>query len=497
KAMAHKAAADGDVDRDPTDSMVDSIEGVEGSLDVELDKTRQLIGTARLVGAIKKTIVPELDQEDEIKATANIFGVSEELLNKLNNVDDDTHNDLTAGGKFDYSYAIAQELLEREVNGIKVKELSPDKFGDAVGSLLVKELSGIEGWDSIEESFTSDIQKELKAYISDILTVDGRSPDQSSGIDDTFDQYVSKSAAKICWLTNRTTTGLNKSDMEAKKSLTTLQAGFSNHTRVGASEPEKLLISAPMQVEFSLRETGSSRRDTDRLFFHFVPDYFFTPLSWRLTQALINRYDGDASVRLGRLAEAIFESNYGDKEYNEVLENLAFEEDGGRSMVESMMQNFEEGFGSFEMSYYKQRENQTEFEFFGVYIALAIAGFTGLRVYVSSNPVPDLRARDFDEMARIGAGLSQTSRFYGDSVRLSELQDTLRSASALISLGYAMERKDSLFPKYLRATRNKLLPGSYLLKRIAQEDPDEGSRAAWNLMDEAKYLDTMTGVKTE
>lgn len=496
RALAHKAAADGNVDNDPTESMVESIRDAGELLGFELDETRQLIGIARLVGGVRKTVVPELDVEDEIRTTAEIFGASDDFLQRLNRIDNEADNKLTAGGKFDYSYGIAQELLNRTVNGVNAKELSASDLGDAVGDLLVENLANIDGWDSITDAFVSDIRQELKAYISDILVIEGESPDYNKGIDDTFDQYISKRGGKIGWLTNRTTTGMNKREMEAKKSLTTLQAGFSNHTRVGASEPEKLLISAPMRIEFSLRETGSNRRDpdSDRLFFHFVPDYFFTSLSWELTRSLMNRYNDNARVRIGRLAESLFESKYGEEEYDEVLENLAFtEDDRNANMVESMLQDFEEGFGSFELAYFKQNENRTEFEFFGIFLALAIAGFTGLRVYVSANPVPDLRARDFDEMARIGVGLSQTSRFYGESVSLTGLHETLRSASALISLGYAMERKDSLFPKYLRITRNKHLPGSYLLKRIAQNDPDEGSRIAWNLMDEAKYLDTTTG----
>lgn len=498
-ALAYKAAIDGNVDNDPTDSMVESIREAGEVLGVELEETRQLVGVARLVGGVKKTIVSELDVDDEILTTADLFGSSNEFKNTLMNINSESHDNLTAGGKFDYSYGIAQELLDTTVNGIPAKELSSSDFGDAVGDLLVTNLSQIDGWETIEETYVGDIRDELTSYISDILIVEGQSPTFDTSIEDAFEQYTAKRGGKICWLTNRTTRGMNKKEMEAKKSLTTLQAGFSNHTRVGASEPEKLLISVPMRIEFSLRETGSERREPDRLFFHFVPDYFFTPLSWHLTHALINQYNGDSSVRIGKLADSIFKSTYGEKEYNGVLDNLAFNEDGGRNMIESMMQGFEDGFGSFEIAYYKQKDNQTEFEFFGIFIALAIAGFTGLRVYVSSNPVPDLRARDFDEMARIGAGLSQTSHFYGDSVPLSELQETLRKGSALISLGYASQgdnRKDSLFPKYLRSTRNKLLPGSYLLKRIAQDDPDEGSRRAWSLMDEARHLDKTTGVNT-
>jgi len=45
---------------------------------------------------------------------------------------------------------------------------------------------------------------------------------------------------------------------------------------------EKLLVCTPCQIEFSLRETGSSRRDAGRIFVHLVPDYFYTPTMWDL-----------------------------------------------------------------------------------------------------------------------------------------------------------------------------------------------------------------------
>jgi len=180
-ALAHKAAADGNVDNAPTDAMVRSIQDAGEALGVELDETRQLIGVARLVGGVKKTIIPELDVEDEIQATAEVFGVSDAFVEKLAGIDEETHDELTAGGKFDYSYGIAQELLDREVNGIKAKELSASDFGDAVGDLLVESLSEIDGWDSISEAFVSDIRDELTAYISDILVVEGKSPDYGRG----------------------------------------------------------------------------------------------------------------------------------------------------------------------------------------------------------------------------------------------------------------------------------------------------------------------------
>jgi CRISPR-associated protein Csc3 len=163
-------------------------------------------------------------------------------------------------------------------------------------------------------------------------------------------------------------------------------------------------------------------------------------------------------------------------------------------MIENLANGFEEGFGAMQFGYFKQQENDTEFQFFGVYLALVIAAYSGLRVLVTENPVPDVRARDFRETARLGAGLSPVTRFYGDEVRLTGLEATIKRSSSLIQLGYAVDRSDSLFAKHLRTTRNELLPGSALLKRLVRDDPDEGSRIAWNLMDEARYLDTTTGV---
>lgn len=493
QAVVRKAAQDGDTDNDPTDSMSESIAKVAEVVPIELDDRRQLVGTARLVYTVHRAIVPELDAEkDDFDITCDLFDVSDEVKEALLHVRDQDPKLLKSGGKWEYSYAIAQELLNREFNGIPAKDLSPKQVGDEVTEYLVTRLSEYNGWETIDDSFTADIKKELVAYFGDILVLDGKSFRMESDLSDQFNEYTRKRGGKICTLCNRGTIG-NKGDMETKKSRSTLQAGFSNRVRIGAGKPEQLLMCSPCQIELSLRTAGATRREAGRLFFHFVPDYFYTPLSWELTRQLFAYYKGDASVRMGRLAEELFQGGENEESYRAILDYLTADE-GGMSMVENLAQGFEEGVGTAPMGYFKRHDNDTEFQFFGVYLALAIASYTGLRVLVSENPVPELRARDFKETARLGAGMTPVHRFYGEAVSLTDLETTLKSASALIQLGYENERKDSLFPKFLRATRNKHLPGSYLLKRIAQDDPDEGSRAAWNLMDEAKYLDTETGV---
>lgn len=497
RTLARKAAQDGDTDKDLTDSMAAGISKVADEVPIELEPTRQLVATARLVYSIHRSIVPPLHIDDDaFRVTCDIFGVSDDVRDALLETREREPKLLKSGGKWEYSYAIAQELLDQRFDGVAAKDLSPRQFGEEVSDFLTQQLSEYEGWETIDEEFIEDIRNELLAYIGDNLIIDGLAATVDSGLSDQYDEYTGKRGGKICTLCNRGTTG-NKGDMQTKKSLSTLQAGFSNRVRIGAGKPEQLLMCEPCRIELSLRTAGSTRREAGRLFFHFAPDYFFTPFSWELTRALLSRYRGDATVRIGRLADELFKGGGNEESYRQIVEHLAADADeGGMRMFESLTQEFTEGVGTAPMAYFKPKDNDTEFQFFGVYLSLAMASYTGLRVLVTENPIPELRARDFKEMVRLGAGLTPVHRFYGESVTLDELESTLKSASALIQLGYASERKDSLVPKYLRATRNKHLPGSYLLKRIAQNDPDEGSRAAWNLMDEAKYLDMHTGVTT-
>lgn len=494
EAMALKAAQDGDTDDPPTDSMTEGIQKVDEVVPIELDDTRQLVGSARLVYGIHRTVVPNLDADDEpFEVTMDLFDVSENVQAALRDVRERDPKHLKSGGKWEYSYAIAQELLDKEFEGVRAKSLSPKEFGERVESFLRDQLSAYPGWEELAEAFTADIREELIAYFRDIVSVDGDSATFETGLTDAFDEYTGKRGGKLCTLCNRGTTGTRKSDMETKKSLTTLQAGFSNRTRIGSSKPEQLLLCGPCRIEMSLRNTAAGRREPGRLFFHFAPDYFYTPLSWKLINTTTKYYDEHHAVRMGRLAEQVFDGLSDEETYERVLENLT-SEDGGLTMAESLSQGFDRGFGAVEFGYFKPHQNDTEFQFFGVFLALTIAAHSGLRVYVSENPIPDLRARDFQEMGRLGAGLSPVKRFYREAVELDDFETTLKRTAALIQLGYANGRDDSLFAKYLRATRNKPLPGSYLLKRVAQNNPDEGSRIAWNLMDQARYLDTSTGL---
>ncbi len=493
QAVTLKGTTDADPSSDPTGSMEESMEKLETYLPFEIDRTREPVGMARLVYTVKRSFVDPVvattdDSRSELAVTCDVFGVSDTVKNGLETAAEELS--LTAGGKWDYSYGIGQVLLN---DGLVNSTALTDRVIDALDEMD-------EDWrEIVENEHAGNLRSELTSYLRDVISVDGRPVESgSTELTDPFEEYAGSRRGKTCVLCNRGTTG-TKGDMKAPKSLTTLQAGYSNHIAVDAGKPDELLACYPCKIELSLRETGSGRREGGRLWFHFVPDYFYTPLSWNRYSTFTANFHNEAKTELGRLAEAVLQ--IGDSGISqqsrdgEVLGSYVaalLDTDHGRSMIETLDQGFDANsqYGSRTFGYFKPTDNDTEFQFFGVFVALALSAYTGLRVVVSESPIPDVRGRDFQTYAHIGGGFTQVHDFYGTDIPLSELRSRLNAAAALIQLGYGTERDDALFAKYLRATRNKSLPGSYLLKRIAQTD--DGSDAGF-LLEEARILDEETG----
>ncbi|AUX08199.1 CRISPR-associated protein Csc3/Cas10d [Halalkaliarchaeum desulfuricum] len=492
-AIVRKAVGDADPEDEPTDSMAVSMAGLERHLPIEIERTRRPVGYARLAYTIKRAFVdPVLKEIDDdrsgLETTCDVFDVPQAVHEGLLSASEDDDLSPTAGGKWEYSYGIGQVLIE---DGVMSVEAINDRVTTGLDRLA-------DDWvEIVEEAHAGNLRSELEAYVSDVVSIEGRPmPESDAALSDPFEEYHNTRRGKTCVLCNRGTTSTRKSDLEAPKSLTTLQAGYSNHIPVDAGKPDDLLACLPCQIELSLRETGASRREGGRLFFHLIPDYFYTPLSWRSYDDVLSDFSGESRIELGRLAEAVLWLT-GDLEATDVegFASALFETDSGRQMAETLDQGFDPGsqFGARTLGYYKPEDNETEFQFFGVYVALAVAAYAGLRVYVSESPIPDIRGRDFQTYARIGAGFTQVQDFYGSEISLSDLESRLRAASALIKLGYGAERNDALFAKFLRVTRNQLLPGSRLLKRIAQADDSSDARY---LLEEARVLDQETGIDT-
>lgn len=492
KAVAQKSSNDADPNEEPTDSMADTMESLETHLPFKINRTREPVGFARFVYTVKRAFIDPLlnaidSNQESLAVTCEVFGIPASVHQGLQNAAENDDLSLTAGGKWDYAYGIGQALIEGhetdwEMLAMRVAE------GLAVLS---------DDWHEIvEDEHASNVQTELKAYLSKIVLVEGQQvATENEAFADPFEEYGGSRRGKTCVLCNRGTAGGTKENMKAPKSLTTLQAGYSNHIAVDSGKPDELLACVPCQIELSLRETGSSRREAGRLFIHLVPDYFYTPLSWRSYTRLTSEFSGNSRTELGGLAESILALGNDEEALGNLMDSM-FDEEYGRSMVETLDQGFDPDnqFGARTLAYFKPKDHDTEFQFFGVFVALAIATYSGLRVVVSESPIPDVRGRDFRTFAHIGGGFTQVHDFYGSDIPLSALKDRLHAAAALIRLGYGTDRKDALFAKYLRLTRNELLPGSHLLKRLAQTD--DGGDARY-LLEEARILDETTGITTD
>ena len=502
-AVTVKAVQDADPDSDPTESMRETMELLNDRLPIEIDaSTRVAPGYARLAYTIKRAFVdPLVDdgvlKDDSLTATCELFDLDDAVIDGLRTLRDDDDISLTAGGKWDYGYAIGQHVA----NLVRREGWSP--AAKHIAEYLLERLEEMApDWkETVMSEHAGEFETELRAYIADVLRIDGDSSGPTAEMDkltDPFDEHHDTRRGKTCTFCNRGTTSGRKGDMKTPKSLTTFQAGYSNRIPADAGQPEKLLACIPCQVEFSLRETGATRREAGRLFIHLVPDYFYTPTMWSLyADEIFVRFTGEAMTRMGRLASAVFEATAGSTSDGTPGESLTTvireatraEDEGGRSMIEQLSQEFDPGagFGTRTLSFHKPQDNETEFQFFGVFLGLSIAAAMGTRVYVSQSPLPDLRGRDFQTMAKLDAGFTSVSEFYGQDIPLSMLRDRLGAAAALIQLGYEQARDDARFPKYLRVTRNKPLPGSYLLKQAAR-NADNGGAPGY-LLEEAEFLD--------
>ena len=97
-------------------------------LEMESSKEGQkiLLGFARAVATVHQSFISEIisDNKQSLQKTCEIWGVPAEVCNALlNSMEKDTTY-LANGGKWDYSYAIGQYVMDREYNGIKLRNMS-------------------------------------------------------------------------------------------------------------------------------------------------------------------------------------------------------------------------------------------------------------------------------------------------------------------------------------------------------------------------------------
>lgn len=497
-----------------TDSMSDGISKVSKIVPVNLEQSKEgqniLVGFARAAATVHQSFVAKMisDNKQALIKTCEIWKIPDNV--KIALIQEMTTNTakLASGGKWDYSYAIGQAVMDKELDGVKLRNTDIAKAVNYLVESLWVELNAMDQWNGFIAMKTDTYRKEFIEYLHDILSINGNiSHLEKSFLSDTFHEY--KSSGKICNLCNRGTL-LNKKQMENSNSY--LSFNFSNRVFVGKAKPTNLYTCIPCGVELALRMNGFSppkgkALNNEMLYFHLIPDYFFTPESWDMAKSILLKFSDEARIRMAALANKIFNSQYVGKSdtdgdfdvYDSWLKDLAVIKDengktSGMDMTQYMAQGYGNMIGNASMIFYKPSENTTEFHFFGAYVAIVIAAYTGMRVVVSPSPIPSIRGSDFNEMIAFDSINSHVVDFYGEFISLSQLETKLRMASALIRLGYntSSSLRDSLFPKYLRAVRNEKFPGSYLLKMVYRGSEEKfRDRNVKNLLDEALFLDNV------
>ncbi|WP_414836963.1 type I-D CRISPR-associated protein Cas10d/Csc3 [Candidatus Nanohalococcus occultus] len=494
KGFVVKGIGAAESDNRATDSMISDIQTASEISGIEIEEGRKVIGYGRIVATFYKEILSEeMGLNDGLEVLGEIFN-AEDSASRLQDISDEQDSELTTGGKWNYSLPIAQEFLDSEIDGKEIEDFEPVKLAENLSERLLDKISEQE----LEEELMGEFQKEIKAYLSDLIVLNAT--DHTVEQPDVFDEYTGKSRSKVCNICNRSTFG-NKGDMETNKSDTGLQSGFSNFKNLGASKPESQILCKPCQVEFGLRNIEGGQSSDYRIFFHLIPDYFYTPESWSLAENIVQEI-GNGKLQLERIAEKVIGDEF--TESDDYLGNMA--DDDGWDVLHSTMGEFKNNFGVQILEYQRSNSgsalNDTSVHFLSIFTGLLTAQISGSRAVISEKPV-NTDGSNFDEMVKIDCGKSQVLSVTGETVSIqkldekyggldysSELEAKLKAFASLIRLGYGVERKDSLFAKYLRVCRNNELPGSKLLKMIVR---DQGPGNAGYHLREAEVVDKILG----
>ncbi|MFZ2497401.1 type I-D CRISPR-associated protein Cas10d/Csc3 [Methanosarcina sp.] len=499
---------------DLSDSITEGIHKVEEIVPIKFEESKDgrkiLLEFSRAVASVHKTFVSEMfsDNRQALLKTCEIWEVPEDVKNSLLKTMDEKPSYLANGGKWEYSYAIGQCVINQEYNGVKLRNTDIPAATNYIVSKIWNKLINMEQWGDFISKKTGVYHNELMEYLHDVLSINGTIIlNENSDLSDTFNEY--ESSGKICDLCNRGTL-LRKEKMKNTNSF--LSFNFTNRVFVGKTKPDNIRTCIPCGIELALRMNGfNTSKAQEILYFHFIPDYFFTPESWDLVETIFTKFSDEARVRTAELARKIFNSKYASNEptkegnvdiYDSWIRSLVAnikedEKAKGLNMFQYMTQGYLNNIGNASVVFYKPSKNVIEFHFFGVYIAMVIAAYTGMRVIVSKSPISAIRGRDFKEMIALDSINSHVTEFYGKFITLSHLEDKLKASSALISLGYKSSgMTDSLFPKFLRIVRDEKTPGSHLLKMVYRNSDSEfADLNVRDLLDEALFLDNITEVK--
>ena len=451
---------------------------------IDIGWSPEIISYSRAISGLRMQFIEPLikigalGSDDPILETCRMFDVDAVLSERLSGYarahrTDDHHR---VGGFWNYSYVIARDLLDRNIDGIRFADIRPpsEKIRYLEGC-ITRYLQGVpyEKIQELESKLLYPYQEKMLVWISENLNFNGSMfYGTLKNKSDKFQAYCS--GGGICCLSNDTPYYKEKISLSAGVGM--LGHSFSNRLPVGFTEPG-LFVSVPIVIEMGLRYIGHGiRGGVNPIYFRLIPDYFYTPILSRLFSQFLSVFNGDCQTNIRALALDTLSS---DTPQYELLVRDLISESGRKNILRYAGYGYKSLHTTYDIIFNKRRDNDIEYWFFGAYLGLILAAATGCRVVAGENPICMSAGDEFSEMVKLDAPHAAVKRIFGDVIPLTELNDVIDLASLVIVLGYENVMDDKRFPKHLQTLKNKMFPGSSLLKDVWRKYENESRTGAF------------------
>lgn len=451
---------------------------------IDIGWSSNIISYSRAISGLRMQIIEPLIEigalpsNDTVLETCRMFGVDPSIAERLSTYaqahnGDDHHR---VGGFWNYSYIIAHDLLNRDLDGVRFADIrTPGEKIDYLESLVLSYVRGI-GPEKIEEFETRLLypyKEKILVWLSENLDFNGTMLYQA--FENKADKFVAYcKGGGICRLSNDTP--YDEERMDLPKEVGMLGYSFSNRLPLGPTQP-KLYASVPIKIEMGLRHIGHGIKGGEkRIYFRLIPDYFYTPILSEVFSHFLSTFNGDCQTDIRAIAYDVL--SWETPQYELLIRNI-IAESGRKNVLRYAGSGYKSLYTTYDIVFNKVRENDTEYWFFGAYLGLILAAATGCRVVVGENPICMSDGDEFSEIVKLDAPHATVKRIFGDTISLMQLSSVIELASLVITLGYEIAMEDKRFPKYLQSLKNQMFPGSSLLKDILREYEKKGRLGAF------------------
>ena len=454
---------------------------------IDIGWDAEIISYSRAISGLRMQLIEPLikigalKSDDPVLETCQMFDVDAALTKRMSEyaqahrtADHPDHH--RVGGFWNYSYAIARDLLDRNIDGIRFVDIQPpSKKIRYLEDCIMRYLQRIppEKLQELETQLLYPYQEKMLVWISENLNFNGSM--YYGAFENKVDKFkVYCDGGGICRLSSDTP--YDSERISLSKGVGMLGYSFSNRLPVGGGEPA-LYVSVPVAIEMGLRHMGHEIKGGDnRIYFRLIPDYFYTPILSRLFSQFLSVFTGDCQTDIRALALNVL--SQGAPQYELLVRDL-ISESGRRNVLRYAGYGYKSLHMTYDIVFNKVEGNKTEYWFFGAYLGLILAAATGCRVVVGENPICMSSGDEFSEMVKLDVPHAAVKRIFGDTIPLTELSHVIELASLVIVFGYENVMDDKRFPKHLQTLKNKMFPGSSFLKIIWRKYNNEGKTGAF------------------